>query len=180
MATRGERVFAWVGVGVAILSTVALSAAVIIQQIITDKQNAKNDAAAQSSLACVDNATEQPLALPVKYTAVTPVAALQATDLTTGSGQAAKAGDCLIVKYYGTLATDGTVFDENYDKTTGFAFKLGQGQVIQGWDQGLVGMKQGGERRLVIPSALAYGSQSSGVIPANADLVFYVKLLRIQ
>ena len=180
MATKGERVFAWVGVGVAVLSTVALSAAVIIQQIITDRQNAKNDAAAQSSLACVDNNTEQPLTVPAKYTVSTPVTALQVADLTTGTGAAAKAGDCLIVKYYGTLATDGTVFDENYDKTTAFPFKLGQGNVIQGWDQGLVGMKQGGERRLTIPSKLAYGSQSSGVIPANADLVFYVKLLRIQ
>lgn len=180
MATRGERIFAWVGVGVAILSTVALSVAVIVQQVITDRQNAKNDAAAQSSLACVDNNTEQPLALPAKFTVSSPVTALQTTDLATGTGPAAKAGDCLIVKYYGTLATDGTVFDQNYNKKNGFAFKLGQGQVIQGWDQGLVGIKQGGERRLVIPSNLAYGSQSSGVIPANADLVFYVKLLRIQ
>ena len=84
------------------------------------------------------------------------------------------------MKYYGTLASDGTLFDENYTKDTSFSFKLGAGQVIQGWDKGLLGMKVGGERRLVIPSELAYGESGQGAIPANADLVFVVKLLRIQ
>jgi FKBP-type peptidyl-prolyl cis-trans isomerase len=84
------------------------------------------------------------------------------------------------MKYYGTLAADGTLFDENYTKPSGFAFTLGSGQVIKGWDQGLVGMKVGGERRLVIPAALGYGEAGSPPkIPANADLVFVVKLLRI-
>jgi peptidylprolyl isomerase len=84
------------------------------------------------------------------------------------------------MKYYGTLATNGTKFDENFTDTTAFAFTLGQGQVIEGWDKGLVGMKAGGMRRLVIPAAEAYGSQAQGSIPANSDLVFVVKLLRIQ
>ncbi len=180
MAARGERIFAWVGVGVAVLSTVALSAAVVIQQIITDRQNAANDAQAASSLACVDNNTEQTLPFPEKYVASAPVTTLQTTDLTTGSGRSAKAGDCLVVKYYGALASDGSVFDQNFNKTTGFAFKVGQGNVIQGWDKGLIGMKQGGERRLVIPADQAYGSQSTDAIPANSALVFFVKLLRIQ
>jgi FKBP-type peptidyl-prolyl cis-trans isomerase len=85
------------------------------------------------------------------------------------------------VKYYGTLASNGTKFDENFTDATAFAFKLGQGQVIEGWDKGMVGLKAGGTRRLVIPAAQAYGSQSpSAAIPANSDLVFVVKLLRIQ
>jgi FKBP-type peptidyl-prolyl cis-trans isomerase len=85
------------------------------------------------------------------------------------------------MKYYGTLATTGVKFDENYTEATAFAFTLGGGQVIEGWDKGLVGMKVGGTRRLVIPAAQAYGSQSpSAAIPANSDLVFEVKLLRIQ
>jgi len=84
------------------------------------------------------------------------------------------------MKYYGTLAADGTKFDENFTNATAFAFTLGQGQVIQGWDKGLVGMKAGGMRRLVIPAAQAYGDQAQGSIPANSDLVFVVKLLRIQ
>ena len=95
--------------------------------------------------------------------------------------QAAKVGDCLVVKYYGTLASNGTKFDEDFTDTTALAFTLGQGQVIPGWDQGLVGMKVGGTRRLAIPAAQAYGSQSpTAAIPANSDLVFVVKLLRIQ
>jgi FKBP-type peptidyl-prolyl cis-trans isomerase len=106
---------------------------------------------------------------------------LQITDLQKGSGPATKDGDCLVVKYYGTLVSNGTEFDENFSKPTAFAFLLGQGQVIKGWDVGMVGMKAGGTRRLVLPAALAYGSQSpSPAIPANSDLVFVVKLLRIQ
>ena len=176
MSTKGERAFAWVGVGIVVLSTVALSAAVIIQQIITDRNTAKT----APTLACVDNNTEQTLPIPAAYTVTAPVTDLQVTDLSTGSGKAVKAGDCVIAKYYGTLATNGQVFDENFSSTKAFAFTIGQGAVIKGWDQGLLGMKAGGERRLVIPPSLGYGDQSSGVIPANATLVFVVKLLRIQ
>jgi FKBP-type peptidyl-prolyl cis-trans isomerase len=100
--------------------------------------------------------------------------------VSVGNGAVAKNGDCLVVKYYGTLASNGVKFDENFTQPTAFAFTLGQGQVIQGWDQGLVGMKVGGERRLVIPANLAYGSTGSGAIPANAALVFDVRLLKIK
>ncbi|MDP1707068.1 MAG: FKBP-type peptidyl-prolyl cis-trans isomerase, partial [bacterium] len=63
----------------------------------------------------------------------------------------------------------------------GFTFNLGAGQVIKGWDQGIVGMKEGGKRTLVIPASLAYGNQAvGGVIPANSDLVFQVELLKVQ
>jgi peptidylprolyl isomerase len=106
---------------------------------------------------------------------------LQVTDLTVGKGKAAADGGCLTVKYYGTLATTGIVFDEDYTTKTGFMFELGAGKVISGWDQGLVGMKVGGTRRLVIPSSLAYGSQSpSAAIPANSNLVFVVYLVAIK
>jgi len=74
----------------------------------------------------------------------------------------------------------GAKFDENFTQPTGFEFIVGNGNVIPGWDQGLLGMKAGGTRRLVIPSQLAYGSTGSGsTIPPNSDLVFVVKLLRI-
>jgi len=129
---------------------------------------------------CTDSQTEPTLDVPEAYKPTGPVTDLQSTDLTNGSGAAAKAGDCLVMKYYGTLAADGTKFDENFTNATAFAFTLGQGQVIQGWDKGLVGMKAGGMRRLVIPAAQAYGDQAQGSIPANSDLVFVVKLLRIQ
>jgi peptidylprolyl isomerase len=84
------------------------------------------------------------------------------------------------MKYYGTLASSGKVFDENYDKSTALQLQLGKGQVIPGWDQGLVGMKAGGVRRLVIPAELAYGATGQGDIPANATLVFLVKLVAIK
>ena len=106
---------------------------------------------------------------------------LQIIDKTVGTGAAAVAGDSVTVNYVGSL-TDGTVFDASANhSTTGFTFNLGAGQVIKGWDEGIVGMKEGGKRTLIIPASLAYGSQAVGdVIPANATLVFEVELLKVQ
>ena len=78
------------------------------------------------------------------------------------------------------LQTLGDEFDENFTTDGGLVFKVGTGNVIPGWDQGVPGMKVGGTRRLVIPSDLAYGENGSGSIPANADLVFVVKVLEIK
>lgn len=106
---------------------------------------------------------------------------LQMTDETVGTGAIAAVGDSVTVNYVGSL-TDGTVFDASAKHgTTGFTFNLGAGQVIRGWDEGIVGMKEGGKRLLVIPAALAYGDQAIGnVIPANSTLVFEVELLKVQ
>lgn len=106
---------------------------------------------------------------------------LQVIDEVTGTGAAAAAGDSVTVNYVGSL-TNGTVFDASANHgTTGFTFSLGAGQVIKGWDQGIVGMKEGGKRKLVIPAALAYGSQAVGnIIPANSTLIFEVELLKVQ
>ena len=106
---------------------------------------------------------------------------LQITDEVVGSGATAVAGDSVTVDYVGSL-TDGTVFDASKNHgTTGFTFTLGAGQVIPGWDQGLVGMKVGGTRKLIIPASLAYGSQGAGgVIPPNATLIFEVQLRSVQ
>jgi FKBP-type peptidyl-prolyl cis-trans isomerase len=107
---------------------------------------------------------------------------LQVTDETVGTGAEAKPGDTVTVSYVGTL-TDGTVFDasaNHADANGGFTFTLGAHQVIQGWDEGIVGMKVGGTRELVIPPALAYGDQSpSPVIPPNSTLIFKVQLLKV-
>lgn len=108
------------------------------------------------------------------------VTQLSVTDLREGTGVLAEPGDCLTVKYHGSLASNGEVFDENFTEPTAIKFKLASGQVIPGWDEGLIGMKVGGERRLVIPSELAYGSQGQGPIPAGADLVFHVALLAVE
>lgn len=113
----------------------------------------------------------------------TPVTQLMMKDDVVGTGATATAGDTVTVNYVGAL-TNGTVFDAsaNHPETvSGFPFVLGAGQVIKGWDQGIVGMKVGGKRTLLIPAALAYGSQAVGdVIPANSDLIFQVELLKVQ
>ena len=99
-------------------------------------------------------------------------------DLTVGTGAEAVTGRSLSVVYTGWLV-NGSKFDSNVGGNL-FAFVLGQGQVIAGWDQGVVGMKVGGKRRLVIGSSLGYGSQGSGPIPPNATLVFDVELKALQ
>lgn len=88
-----------------------------------------------------------------------------------------KKGDIIHMNYVGTL-TDGTEFDRS--KGQPLSFTLGSGQVIKGWDQGLLGMCVGEKRRLVIPSDLAYGSRSMGKIPADSTLVFEVELMKIE
>lgn len=106
---------------------------------------------------------------------------LTATDTVVGTGAEAKTGDSVTVDYVGMLP-NGTVFDASANHgTTGFTFQLGAGQVIKGWDQGVVGMKVGGKRRLIIPADLAYGNQAvGGVIPANATLVFDITLRDVK
>lgn len=178
MTRKRDRIFAGFGAFLFLASACAFTIFVIFQS----SSDSTNDTAKTSDQqTCSDNKTETALPVPEVYKPEGAVTELQSTDLEAGSGAAAKDGDCLVVKYYGTLATSGTKFDEDFTDTTGFAFTLGQGQVITGWDKGMVGMKAGGTRRLVIPAAEAYGSQSpSASIPANSDLVFVVKLLRIQ
>lgn len=101
-------------------------------------------------------------------------------DLVVGKGAEAVSGKTVTVHYTGTL-TDGTKFDSSLDRKEPFAFVLGAGEVIQGWDQGVLGMKVGGKRKLTIPPSLAYGSSGAGgVIPPNATLIFEVELLEVK
>jgi FKBP-type peptidyl-prolyl cis-trans isomerase len=100
-------------------------------------------------------------------------------DTAIGSGPAVATGDTVSVHYTGTLA-DGTKFDSSHDRGEPFTFTVGAGQVIRGWEEGLVGMQVGGERKLTIPPALAYGDRSVGsIIPANATLTFEIELVSI-
>jgi FKBP-type peptidyl-prolyl cis-trans isomerase len=100
-------------------------------------------------------------------------------DMVEGTGEEAKAGDEVEVHYTGWLASSGQKFDSSQGKEP-FQFQLGAGRVIKGWDQGVVGMKVGGKRKLKIPAKLAYGERGAGKsIPPNSDLVFEVELLRI-
>ena len=109
---------------------------------------------------------------------VNPQTGLITEDVIVGEGAEAVAGRTVVVNYTGAFE-DGTVFDSSVGRTP-FEFTLGAGQVIPGWDQGLVGMKEGGQRVLVIPSDLGYGDQGYGPIPGGATLVFEVELLEVR
>lgn len=101
---------------------------------------------------------------------------VQIDDLTVGTGAAAVRGQKVAVHYTGWL-TDGTKFDSSHDRGQPFRFTLGAGEVILGWDDGVVGMQVGGKRRLTVPPSSAYGRRGvRGVIPPNATLVFEVEL----
>jgi FKBP-type peptidyl-prolyl cis-trans isomerase FkpA len=113
------------------------------------------------------------------------ITSLQSTDLVVGTGATAVTGKTLTVNYTGWLydstqpGNKGTEFDTSLGRGP-FSFVLGAGQVIAGWDQGVVGEKVGGQRQLVIPPSLAYGAAGSGPIPPNATLLFEVDLLSVS
>lgn len=105
---------------------------------------------------------------------------LQILDVVIGPGREAKEGDIIAAHYRGTLE-DGTPFDNSYDRGQPFSFILGQGMVIKGWDLGIVGMKVGGKRKLIIPADLAYGDRGAGgIIQPGATLLFDVELIAVE
>ena len=129
---------------------------------------------------------KQPAADQAADQAPPPAAAVEAKapglvieDTKVGAGAAAKTGDTVTVHYTGRL-TDGTKFDSSLDRNAPFTFTLGAGQVISGWDQGVVGMKVGGKRKLTIPPDLAYGDRGIGPIPPRSTLVFDIELLAVK
>lgn len=100
-------------------------------------------------------------------------------DVVTGAGEAVKEGDTITVHYKGMLQ-NGQEFDNSYNRGEPISFKVGAGRVITGWEEGVLGMQVGGERILVIPPALAYGTKGYGPIPGGATLVFMIELLSIE
>ena len=101
-------------------------------------------------------------------------------DIEVGTGKVAEKGKNITVHYTGYL-TDGTKFDSSLDRMEPFSVILGVGQVIKGWDEGLVGMREGGKRKLTIPPEMAYDAQEIvGIIPAYSALVFEVELLKVR
>ncbi len=112
---------------------------------------------------------------------------LQKNDVKTGTGAEAMAGKTVIVHYTGwlydpaALGQKGAKFDSSRDRQSPFSFPLGAGKVIRGWDEGVAGMKVGGQRTLIIPAEMAYGSRGAGgVIPPDATLIFDVELLDVK
>jgi FKBP-type peptidyl-prolyl cis-trans isomerase len=105
---------------------------------------------------------------------------LKFADLRKGTGEEAKKGDLVVVHYTGWLK-NGDKFDSSRDRNTPYSFKLGAGKVIKGWDEGVIGMKVGGKRKLIIPPDLAYGKEGRGTsIPPDSELTFEVELLQVK
>ncbi len=121
---------------------------------------------------------EQVVAAPAAEYITTP-SGLKYRDIKVGTGPSPENGQLVFVHYTGKLE-NGRKFDSSRDRGTPFAFRLGVGEVIKGWDEGIATMKVGGQRELVIPPELGYGAQGAGgVIPPNATLIFDVELIRI-
>lgn len=134
-----------------------------------DQQQAKQDKTQTAKLA------GKPLA---GFTPIKDVSKLQTIDLKKGTGKAVKSNSTLTVLYTGAVAATGVVFESSADSGQPATFPLSG--VIKGWQQGMLGMKEGGQRRLLIPAELAYGPQAKTGIPANSDLVFDVTLLSVK
>lgn len=126
--------------------------------------------------ALANNASEKKVEASENY--VTTDSGLKYLDMVEGTGELPQAGQKVTVHYTGTLE-DGSKFDSSRDRGQPFAFTLGAGQVIKGWDEGLATMKVGGRRQLVIPPELGYGSRGIGPIPPNSTLIFDVELLKV-
>ena len=110
-----------------------------------------------------------------------PPADLEVTDITAGDGAEAAAGNTVVVHYVGVAHSTGEEFDASYNRGEPLSFRLGVGQVIAGWDQGVTGMKVGGRRKLVIPPHLGYGDRGAGgVIKPGETLIFVVDLVGVR
>ncbi len=166
------------GIVIAIIAAVGL---LVISQTSSSSSSSSTPTAASTptssgagnSVLC---ASQPPALTGVKDADVTE---LKLEDKIIGSGAEAVSGKTVVMNYIGRLV-DGTQFDASCGKGDPFQFILGAGQVIGGWDQGIVGMKAGGIRRLIIPSSLGYGAGGQGPIPPNAALIFDVELVAVQ
>lgn len=182
MVKRKDRAVAWFFAIIFIVSSSALTIIVILTMIQDNNQkNAAKSAETtnQQEAKPVDPAKQlqgKPLA---GFTPIASIPELQKIDTTPGTGKEVKAGDTVTVDYTGAVAATGIVFQSSLD--SGQPAQLSLNQVIEGWKQGIPGMKEGGTRRLLIPAALAYaGTPPQGSnIPANADLVFDVTVKKV-
>ena len=123
----------------------------------------------------------QPEKPEIDFPDTSPPADLEVTDVTTGDGAEATSGSTVVVHYVGVAHSTGEEFDASYNRGEPLSFRLGVGQVIAGWDQGVTGMKVGGRRKLVIPPQLGYGDRGAGgVIKPGETLIFVVDLLDVR
>ncbi len=138
-----------------------------------------NSAPTISEIAQATNTSKEKFSMDLTN-AVTTDSGLKYIDITEGDGASPEKGQMVTVHYTGTLE-NGSKFDSSKDRNQPFTFKIGVGQVIKGWDEGVASMKVGGRRTLIIPSDLGYGPRGAGgVIPPNATLIFDVELLSVK
>lgn len=159
--------------------TLTLTAAAFVLTLAASNARAEEPA---KKPAAAPAATKAPAKEAAKAEAkvVTTASGLKYVDEKVGTGESPKTGQTVVVHYTGTL-TDGKKFDSSVDRGQPFKFKIGVGQVIKGWDEGVMSMKVGGKRKLMIPAKLAYGERGAGnVIPPNSDLNFDVELLGLE
>jgi FKBP-type peptidyl-prolyl cis-trans isomerase len=180
MARKRERAFAAFGAVLFLITSSALTIIVVFSLINSKSSSSGSSTAASTS--STKSSTNQTSLAGTKMQDFTPTSTpqttLQTEDIKEGTGATVKAGDTISADYVGALMKTGVVFDASQDHGGPQTFPLSQ--VIAGWTQGIPGMKVGGTRRLLIPAALAYGSQGSGsTIPPNSDLVFDVTVTKI-
>jgi len=177
MAKIRHRAFAAFGAMLFLLTSSALTIAVVVSLINQGKTNKNGSSTTSSTTSNSDNiaGTKMQNFTPTS----TPQTELQEVDTKVGTGATVAAGDTITADYVGALMSTGVIFDASQDHGGPQTFSLSQ--VIAGWSQGIPGMKVGGTRRLLIPASLAYGSQGSGsTIPPNSDLVFDVTVTKIS
>lgn len=182
---NGQRIFILLIVVVFFLTSVAFTIFVIYEQSKNnDAQSAQESIQKQLEEQTKQqeeaNKSQEPKLEGTKLANFTPVGtveSLQIVDLKEGTGDPVAAGATVTAHYTGALAKDGTIFQSSYDAGKPASFSLKQ--VIKGWQEGVPGMKVGGERRLIIPASMAYGSQEQQGIPANSDLVFDITLVAV-
>lgn len=176
MAKTTQRAFALSLAILFLVTTVGFSAYVIWEMF-----SKKDDTSATSQQEVTTDTSQQPKDYMQNFEPIgdTRVTELKVTDITVGTGTEATEASTVKVEYTGALAKDGSIFDST-DSRGGEPAEFALDQVIAGFKQGITGMKVGGERQILIPAALGYGSQGNSSIPADSDLVFTVKLVEVK
>jgi FKBP-type peptidyl-prolyl cis-trans isomerase len=182
-----DRIIIFVLVGVMLFSAVATGLLFLSQSDSTDNQQASQTGQSETDESQVCQASPDVAAQPGAAegewpaTAASPLSSLEITDLREGEGAEAALGNCITVHYRLSLA-DGTPIEGNntFEDGSPIAFELAEGSLIEGWIQGIPGLKEGGFRRLLVPAELAYGQTERPGIPAGSDLIFDVELVKIE
>jgi len=189
----GRRVWGWldnpyVFAAIAASGVVVILVAIVLISVVDDGSNdaavlqptpVPTAAAPTPTLPAQTPGTPPASPPPVEGEAVTTASGLQYIDVVPGTGATPLTGDRVVVNYTGWLQSDGTMFDSSVGNPEPYSFLLGTGGVIPGWDEGVATMQIGGQRRLIIPPALAYGESGQNAIPPNATLIFDITLIEI-